>query len=351
MDAQATYTGRREETVPFFAVAGAVKGSTGGVGDNEVVGVPPGFGSETLDRLSNTVRRPALKLGRQIAADPETELRRVRVLARILTGRDGLRRTELVTGSTADHLEASNALCPLIELHKNLVDALLTAPIVPKRRDQLHPANRIVETVMEGIGADADKVLSAYGDRAAARLVRLVTDEHRRFLAAPQFEHVVEMTPIHHVRQSKRKVLLDRTGKFIKSAAYDSFDRSLYGVDWFDSEPERRVANIADGSKDVTCWVRLQVGEMAILWRSDGRVYNADVIVVEAGGKHWVVEIKADDSAGNFDVQSKRTAAQRWVNHVNASDLVHAEWHYLLATETDIAQAQGSWAALKNLGS
>lgn len=294
---------------------------------------------------------PFRKLGRQIAVNPEMELRRMRVSARVIVGPDGLRQTELITSSTADRLEASYAMFPLVESRKKLIDAVLASPVVPKRKEELHPANKIIEAFLDGISGDAEKILSAYGDRAAARLVKLITDEHRRFLAAPQFEEVVEVATLNKVRQSKRKVLLDRAGKFLKTAAYNSFEHSLYGVDWFDSKPERDIANIVEDSKDVACWVRLQVGELPILWRSDGRQYNADMIVVEKTGAHWVVEIKADADADSFEVQGKRKAAQRWVNHVNASGAVDGEWHYALATETDINQAKGSWQALKKLGS
>ncbi|MGH3766887.1 MAG: DEAD/DEAH box helicase [Pseudonocardiaceae bacterium] len=294
---------------------------------------------------------PYRKLGRQIAADPETELRRVRVSARIVTGRDGMRRTELITSSTADRLEASTSLFPLVDLRVRLVDALIAAPVVPNRKDQFRPANLIVDALIEGIDADAERVLSAYGDRAAARLVRLVTVEHRRFLAPPTFEQVVELMALGRTRQSKRKVVLDRTGSFAKSAAYDSFKRSLYGVDWFDSKPEREVANIVDDSDAVAGWVRLQVGELPIVWQSGGRTYHADMIVAETSGDRWLVEIKADKDVSTYEVQAKRTAAQRWVNHINASGTVNAEWHYVLVTETDIADAAGSWAALKKLGS
>ncbi len=290
------------------------------------------------------------KLGRQVAAAPENELRRVRVSARVVVGADGLRRTELVTGATVDQLAASSALFPLVELQKDLVDAVLAAPIVPKRKDQARPAGEIVEAFVEGVGSDAERILSAFSGRAAARLVKLVTDEHRKFLAQPQFEEVVELETLSRTRESKRRVNLERTGPFAKSAAYDSFDKSYYGVDWFDSEPERAFANIVEDSSDVRCWVRLQTGEVKILWRSDGREYNADLIVVEGSGDHWVVEIKADDTAGTLDVQAKRQAAKRWVNHVNASDRVDVRWHYLLLTESDIKQAQGSWSVLKKLG-
>lgn len=46
-------------------------------------------------------------------------------------------------------------------------------------------------------------------------------------------------------------------------------------------------------------------------------------------------------------VQSKRQAVQRWANHVSSSDAVDDEWRYLLASESDIAGAKGSWPALR----
>ncbi|MBN9619474.1 MAG: hypothetical protein J0H43_07045, partial [Actinobacteria bacterium] len=294
---------------------------------------------------------PYRRLGRQIAGDPETELRRMKVSARVVSGRDGLRRTELVTTTTVDRLGASASLMPLLDARANLVDALLAAPIVPRRANQAIPADRIVEAFIDGIGTEkAEQVLSAFGDRAAARLVALVTTEHRRFLPQPRFEHVVDLTVLGKPRTSKRVVLLERTGRFVKSNAYDSFAKSLYEADWFDSDPERKVANIVDDSPDVACWVRLQIGEVPILWNSEGREYNPDLIVVEVSGDHWVVEVKADDTAGNADVLAKRQAALRWVNYVNADSAVApTRWHYLLVTETDIAQSAGSWAALKQL--
>jgi type III restriction enzyme len=96
--------------------------------------------------------------------------------------------------------------------------------------------------------------------------------------------------------------------------------------------------------------VRLQIGEVPILWRSDGREYNADLIVVETAGKHWVVEIKADNAIPSEEVQAKRTAAKRWVQHVNAATVTGTDWGYLLVSQTDIDQCQGSWSALKALG-
>ena len=293
---------------------------------------------------------PFTKLGRQIATDPDAELRRVKVSARVVAGFDGIRRTELVTSTAVDKVGAARSLFPIEDLKTELVEAVLGSPVVPARKGERVHASRLVEAFIGGIGEKAEELLSAYRDRATARLVRLVTDEHRRFASNPKFDEVVEVVPLGRPRCSRRQVTKDRTGVFRKSLAYNGWRKSIYGVDWFDSEPERAVASAVDDADDVACWVRLQTGELPILWTNDGRQYNADLVVVDRAGTKWVVEVKRDTDIDSAEVQGKRQAAKRWVNHVNASDLVDADWRYLLLSETDIRQAKGSWLALRALG-
>ena len=73
--------------------------------------------------------------------------------------------------------------------------------------------------------------------------------------------------------------------------------------------------------------------------------------MVEEDETHWIVEVKRDTDITSEDVQAKRTAAQRWVNYVNADEHVSATWRYLFVSETDIKQATGFWPALRSLGS
>lgn len=294
---------------------------------------------------------PFTKLGQQVATDPDAELRRVKVSARIVEGFDGIRRTELVTSTAVDKVDAARSLFPLEDLKLELVEAVLGSPVVPARKGERVHAARLVEAFVDGLGEKAAELLSAYKERAIARLVRLVTDEHRRFAAKPKFEEVVEVVPLGKPRTSRRQVTKDRTGVFRKSLSYNGWRKSLYGVDWFDSEPERAVASAVDDAEDVTCWVRLHTGELPILWTSEGRQYNADLAVVDNDGTKWVVEVKRDSDISSEEVQQKRAAAKRWVNHVNAADEPEAAgWRYLLLSETDIKQAKGSWKALCSLG-
>ena len=75
--------------------------------------------------------------------------------------------------------------------------------------------------------------------------------------------------------------------------AYEGWKRSLFPVEWFDSEPERARREHGRWRRGrVTCWVRLHIKELPILWNSGGQEYNPDLIVIEADGTHWVVEAK-----------------------------------------------------------
>lgn len=139
-------------------------------------------------------------------------------------------------------------------------------------------------------------------------------------------------------------------GPFSKSVAYEGWKRSLFPVEWFDSRPERSVAVAVDDDPRVTCWIRLHVGELPILWNSGGQNYNPDFLVIDADATYWVVEVKMDKEVTSEDVKAKRDAARRWANHVNADANVAVPWHYLLVSESDVDTARGSWAAIKKLG-
>lgn len=293
---------------------------------------------------------PFRKLGSMLAADPDGELSRTLVSARVVVGPDGIKRTELVRSEAADHIRSIPSLFSLGELQGSLTDIVLASPSVPARPRERAALRPLLDAFLDGLGDKAEEVLSANLERAGARLVRLVADEQRRHMAEPEIGEVVRLEPFEPVRATDKDVTDDRFGPFSKAKAYEGFSRSLFPVEWFDSEPERRVANMVDGDEGVVCWVRLHIKELPILWNSGGQQYNPDLIVIEAGGTHFIVEAKMDKEMGAEDVLGKREAAMRWANHVSASDEVSATWRYLLVSETDIATAKGSWEALKRLG-
>ena len=240
------------------------------------------------------------------------------VSARVVTGSDGVKRTELVRSEAADHITSTPTLFALEELRERLTEIVLASPAVPARKEERSAFQPLLEAFLAGLGAKAEEVLSANLERAGARLVRLVAEEQRKRMGKPTMGEIVKLEEFDPTRATDKEVNPDRLGPFSRSEAYTGWKRSLFPVEWFDSEPERRVANMLDGDDSVACWVRLHLKELPILWNSAGQEYNPDLIVVEAGCDHIVVETKMDKEMKAADVQAKREAALRWANHVSS---------------------------------
>jgi type III restriction enzyme len=290
------------------------------------------------------------RLGTALAANPEGELNRTLVSARVVVGPDGVKRTELVRSDAADRIRSVPTLFSAGELREQLTEMVLAAPAVPARKEERVAVQPLIDEFLDGLGSHADEVLSANLDRAGARLVRLVGEEQRRFMAKPSYQEVVKVEEFAPTRSTDKTRTADRYGPFSKSLAYEGWTRSLFPVEWFDSTPERTVANMVDGDNRVACWVWLHVGELPILWNSGGQQYNPDFIVIDTDSVHWIVEVKMDKEMTSADVQGKREAASRWANHVSANEQVGTTWRYLLVAESDISMARGSWSSLKQVG-
>ncbi len=291
------------------------------------------------------------KLGAALAANPDGELNRTLMGARVVVGADGIKRTELVRSEAADRIHSIPSLFSFSELRDELADMVLASPAVPARKEERAALQPLLDAFFAGLGGKAEEVLSANLERAGARLIRLVGDEQRRFMVKPSYQQVVKVEAFTPTRTTDKTVSPDRLGPFSKSLAYEGWTRSFFPVEWFDSSPERTVANMVDADDGVVCWVRLHINELPILWNSGGQQYNPDFIVIESNATHWVVEVKMDKEVSSEDVRGKREAAMRWANHVSADGQVGATWRYLLVSETDVNTAKGSWDALKRLGS
>jgi type III restriction enzyme len=302
----------------------------------------------TLADITDTDR--FRKLGRSLAADPDGELARTLVSARIIIGADGVKRTELVTSGAADRVQSDPTLFEAVDLRLQLVDIVLGSPAVPARKDQRAAVAPLMDAFFDGLGDRAPQLLSANLGRAGARLVRLVAEEQRAYMTTPSYEEVVELREFAPTRATDRDVSGDRHGVFTRTVAYDGWKRALFPIEWFDSRPERTVANMVDEDAGVVSWVRLHTGELPILWNSAGQEYNPDLIVIDADGTHWVVEVKMDKEMDSETVKGKRDAARRWANYVTADDRIAVPWRYLLVSETDVETAKSSWSALKALG-
>ena len=290
-------------------------------------------------------------LGSKLAANPDTELNRMLLGARVIVGADGIKQTMLVRRKAEGKIVSAPKLFAIEELRESLAEMVLLSAAVPARKEERKALDPLLDAFFAGMGEKAEEVLSANLERAGERLVALVAEEQRKYIAPVKVGYEVKLAEFAPLRATDRDVDSDRFGPFSPKKAYEGFVRSLFPVEWFDSAPERTVANIVDDDEGISCWVRLHIKELPILWNSEGQQYNPDLLVIEADETHWIVEVKSDKEMDSENVKGKREAALRWAGRVAASDEVKVPWRYLLVSETDIATAKGSWEALKRLGS
>jgi type III restriction enzyme len=293
---------------------------------------------------------PFKKLGEQLAKSPEEELRRDLLIAEIKVGADGLRETELKTQPAEERVSAPVKPLPIDESKRQLVNLMLASPVVPPRKTEKVAAQRLVDELVKGLGVDAPSILSRFLGTVGARLLKLVVREHKKTLAKPTYENVVEIVEFAPVRSGRPLTSGNRKGAFAKVGYTGWSQRSRFEQVWFDSSTERDVANILDESDEISNWVRLHINDLPILWSSGGSWYHPDFIATDTDSVHWVIEVKSNRDLENEDVQAKREAAQRWANYVSAEEQVGSQWRYLLVSEDDVRAAKGDWTTLKGLG-
>ena len=159
---------------------------------------------------------------------------------------------------------------------------------------------------------------------------------------------MVEKRPLERTRQGRAETSRNLAGKFQKGVGYEGWKKSYFPQVWFDSDPEFRLARVADDAEDVEFWVRLTLGDLRIMYTSAENHYNPDFLVVLKDGTHLLVEVKAAKAVSNEVVQKKKDAAKRWARHASAE--MGGTWEYLLVTDEDIKASRGSWAAVRAAG-
>jgi type III restriction enzyme len=295
---------------------------------------------------------PFRRLGRQLRLDPDDVLRRTLLSARTVIGRDGITRIELDTRPSSEMVHSQSVLLSPQEARPELIRRLVLAPQVPTRASELRAAEPLVDAFLDELGG-AIEHLGAYIDRAAGGLVELVAKAAARKAENPEYRYVVRLQRFAPVRTPRPEQSSDRFGGFLPRIGYRGWTKAMHEENWFDSRPERAVANAIDTSELVVCWARLHRGDLPILWNGMGAWYHPDLLVVEhlvmgeADGLHWIVEVKSEKDLSSFDVQAKKEQAERWAARVTADLATRATWRYLLLGEADIASAKGDWKAMR----
>jgi type III restriction enzyme len=112
---------------------------------------------------------------------------------------------------------------------------------------------------------------------------------------------------------------------------FGGFDRCLYEVQKFQSDPERRMAVILE--RESLKWMKPAKGQFPMFYRSGvaQAEYQPD-FVAETDGAVLMIEVKARNEMESADVLAKRAVAQEWCRNANGFVRQHGgkEWRYAL---------------------
>ena len=120
---------------------------------------------------------------------------------------------------------------------------------------------------------------------------------------------------------------------------FSGFNRCLYPVQKFQSDPERRLAVILD--REALKWFKPAKGQFQIYYKSgaDPAEYQPD-FVAETADTIYMLEPKRRSEVDSQEVQSKKEAAVAWCQHASAYTASYGgkPWRYALIPHEVIAE-------------
>jgi type III restriction enzyme len=290
--------------------------------------------------LSSVAEAPFKDLGKQLGAIEHTTLSRKRL--DVIRDPSSPAGYKVVPSDAAGAIDASTPQLPLGGAIKSLQEAICDFDLVPANRESLAAAKRLAEAVVSGAGSE--EALASYLNAAIAMARKIINNAYRK---SPEVvELTVEDREWGPTRLNTRPSEDNRFGDFNRKLAYGPWSKGLYPLEWFDSSPERALANMIDSEERVAVWTRIQRRELVIEWEA-GR-YSPD-FYVQFEGRHYLVEVKADKDLDTSDVQSKRESAEQWARRVSDSTN-YGRWDYVLVGETVLNTAKTFQAVLTQSG-
>ena len=256
-------------------------------------------------------------------------------------------------GNRQEFLTPDEALVAEPRLENHIVKALMD---LPELDYQAHSellyklAGQVIDRLRALHGSD-DKVVRVllYSKSLIVSLVRDQLEQHfeeratRYERSVPRgFEHLeAQLATVAADEQPRdlRQPVADRAG--IRGMLFGGLKRCLYGIQRFQSDPERRFAVLLEDAPEVQKWAKPKDGAVKITWSPDGRrdehQYNPD-FVIEATDRCYLAEVKDEGQLADPEVRAKAHAAIAWCEHATeyARSIGGKPWTYLLVPDRDI---------------
>ncbi|HBL17975.1 MAG TPA: type III restriction endonuclease subunit R [Elusimicrobia bacterium] len=185
-----------------------------------------------------------------------------------------------------------------------------------------------------------DEVLNVlqYHQQALVNLIHAQMQDHYEEKATAYEAHVSKgfttlrpntySAPADEAERDFRAPVAERQD--IRRMLFGGFKKCLYGVQKFDSDPERRFSVVLESDRDVLKWFRPGKGDIQIHHSSESS-YEPDFIVETKDAK-FICEIKSSAELAAPEVLAKARAAAQWCHHATQHANTHGgkPWSYLL---------------------
>lgn len=119
----------------------------------------------------------------------------------------------------------------------------------------------------------------------------------------------------------------------IKSMAFTGFEKCLYDIQKFDSDPERKLMVEMESDVELLKWFRATQTTFSIPYGADGSCYTPDIIM-ETKTEKIMCEVKAANKIQDEEVLQKAEAGKRWCESASSNDT--KPWVYVLISEEEI---------------
>ncbi|GAB1693442.1 DEAD/DEAH box helicase [Krasilnikovia sp. M28-CT-15] len=290
-------------------------------------------------------------LGRMFADDNAPTLTRKALDAE----RDEMGQTRVVIHDAAGTVIATQLRIAFDSIETDLVSRLMATNAVEATVAEMNAAIAVARAFLHGAGITEETPWRAeHGRLATTRLVEWIntqrTSSPAREVRSVELVRWPEPPTRVEARPPADRHIVTKRADFERWYPYAGWEKAVYEINDFDAySTEFLLATLFERDGAVKAWVRIEETvpiRITYLMGAVQKIYEPDFIVIDSEGIHWIVEGKADSEMTSQTVLAKRDAARAWVSTVNAEEIVHQRWGYLLASESVIASAS-TWGGLK----
>lgn len=215
-------------------------------------------------------------------------------------------------------------------------------------------APRLVRRLIEG-ASDQDWTVKR-GAAAGQKILRAIMKEAARVAESGQPVPSIKALRLPRLRRTQlaagevlvNRSTVDRSSDFERGTYYTGWQRCVFNAASFDAyDTEFKIAAMLDRSPAVATWTRLYTTDGASFEYAPGRKYFPDFVAITEDGTHWIIEGKAESGRSDEVVQSKRSAAERILRHMEGlPEWEGTRWGYVICYQDDVRRAE-SWEDLK----